>query len=244
MIKINILVIFVSYFSFSFAFKEDRTLRKPNTQDKNHPPVVKFASPANNSVFDSNSPIIYSVNVTDVEDGDSKFEEINTKEVIIEVKYKGSSKAASGKPSQHNSPGLAAIKSSNCFNCHNFNSKSIGPSFHQIAEKYPFTAANNEVLQKHIKEGSTGIWGKEAMPTHPELSKEDTRTIVEWILKNGKDVRVNYYAGMAGAITLKQNGAPTKKGIYILTASYTDHGTKSPNDKRLTGHDVITIRIK
>ena len=210
-------------------------------QQEDQAPVVKIISPQNNSSFDNGASVTYKVSISDKEDGDSKFDEINSKEVLLEVRYlKG------GKPMQanaQNNAGLNAIMTSNCVTCHNFNTKAMGPSFYDINKKYPATKGNTDSLIKRIKEGSTGIWGKEKMPAHPELSVMDIKSIVQWIMKNSTDPNVNYYVGTDGYFRIKPD-APNK-AVYQLTASYTDHGLKDvPGSKRLRGQDVITIRIK
>src|ERR1700761_9010179 len=109
---------------------------KPIYQE-NHAPIVKIINPKNNGTFDWDAPINYEITVSDKEDGDSKFDEINAKEVLLEVRYFNS---ASKVPSANavvanNAPGLTVIRTSNCFNCHDFNGKGIGPSFYDIVKK-------------------------------------------------------------------------------------------------------------
>src|ERR1700761_3016093 len=148
---------------------------------ENNPPVVKIISPQNNSTFDNNAPMTYKIAVSDKEDGDSKFDEINAKEVLLEVRRVTKSKPALNKGAQVDL-GLIVIMTSNCINCHNFNSKSIGPSFYEINKRYPITKANTDTLIKRIREGSSGLWGgKEKMPTHHELSVAETASAVLWI---------------------------------------------------------------
>jgi cytochrome c len=207
---------------------------------ENNPPVVKIISPQNNSTFDINAPVTYKIAVSDKEDGDSKFDEINTKEVLLEVRRITKSKPAQ-KKNVEGDPGLAVIMTSNCINCHNFNSKSIGPSFYEINRRYPITKANKDTLIKRIREGSSGVWGgKEKMPTHHELTVLEIKNAVQWILKNPADPSVNYYTGLEGFFRIN----PATKGTYILTASYTDHGLKDVPGKRLRATDVVTIQSK
>ena len=210
---------------------------------ENHAPSVKIIAPINSTVFKTGIPVSYRLSVTDKEDGDSKFDEINPKEVLLEVKYiKDKSKipGLTGKSVQDDPPGLALIRNSNCFNCHNFNGKSIGPSFFEISKRYPATKANTDTLIKCIKDGSTGVWGKEKMPSHPELTAGEIKTTVQWILKNAAVVDINYYNGTAGIIQFPIN----RNGIYILTASYTDHGIKNTPEKHLKGIDMITVSVR
>ncbi|MGN6641342.1 MAG: c-type cytochrome [Mucilaginibacter sp.] len=214
------------------------------TQQENQPPVVKIVNPKNNSSFDWDTPISYSITVSDKEDGESKFNEINAKEVLLEVKYAGNKPAAMSKNIQPEEPGLALMRTSNCFNCHNFNSKSLGPSFNDVCKKYPVTKANIDTMVKRIKEGSSGHWeGREKMPSHPELTVNEIKSTVQWILKHAADPNESYYIGTEGVFRIKQTKL-NQKGTYILTASYTDHGLKNVPGKRLVGRDVITIQSK
>jgi cytochrome c len=227
--KFLLLPLLLSLFLYSFSnFK---------TQE-NQPPVVKIITPKNNDIFDQNAPVSYKISVADKEDGDSKFDEINPKEVLLEVRRVT---AKSNKAIPSDATGLAVIMTSNCINCHNFNSKSIGPSFYEINKRYPITKSNTDSLIKRIKEGSSGIWpGKEKMPSHPELTAAEIKSTVQWIFKNATDPNLNYYIGLEGFFRVNTNS----KGSYTLTASYIDHGLKDVKGKRLRGQDLVTIQSK
>lgn len=220
-----------------------RPPEKARLQQKNQPPVVKLIAPKSNSTFDWDATVNYEISVADKEDGDSKYDEINTKEVLLEVRYLNNKSmlTAFSKP-QNDSPGLAVIRTSNCFNCHSFNGKAIGPSFFDVSKRYTAAQSNIDTLIKRIKAGSSGIWGKESMPTHPELSDEQVKSAVQWILKYAANPDINYYIGTQGNFRTKPNiGTKAKKGYYLLTASYTDHGLKNSGNKRLKGQDVIVL---
>jgi cytochrome c len=210
---------------------------------ENHSPTVKIITPVNKTVVTAGAPVSYRLSVADKEDGDSKFDEINIKEILLEVKYIGTKTEIPGSSSknvQDDPPGLAVIRTSNCLNCHNFNSKSIGPSFFEISKRHPATKVNTDSLIRDIKNGSAGVWGKEKMPSHPELTPEEIKTSVQWILKNAAVQNINYYNGIAGVIQFPAN----KKGNYLLTASYTDHGIKNVSGKRLKGIDMVVVNVK
>ncbi|WP_299466231.1 c-type cytochrome [Mucilaginibacter sp.] len=203
---------------------------------------MKIIAPKTNGNFDWDTQVNYQINVADKEDGDSKYEEINGMEVLLEVKYTDSkTKLPATTKATPDAPGLAVIRTSNCFSCHSFNGKLIGPSFHDIGVKYPVTSANIDLLTKRIKEGSAGIWGKVSMPTHPELTADEAASTVKWILKQANDPNVSYYTGTEGAFRTRPAGTE-KKGTYILTASYTDHGLKGGTGKRLKGEDVVILK--
>ena len=223
-----ICLIVASFLLFSFI----------NFQQENHPPVVKIVSPQTNSSFGKDASVTYKISVSDKEDGESKFDEINPKEVLLEVRYLKNGKTAPANP-QNN--GVNIIMTSNCVTCHGFNTKAMGPSFADINKRYPVTKANTDSLTKRIQFGSTGIWGKEKMPPHPELSVNDIKSIAQWMIKSAADPNVNYYVGTDGYFRFKPDA---QKGIYQLTASYTDHGLKDVQGKKLRGQDVVTISIK
>jgi cytochrome c len=209
----------------------------------NHPPTVKIGSPANNAVLTinsgQNSGLTYQIQVTDQEDGDSRYDEINTKEVILELAYlaaKPTNPANLTSPTR--SPALDIMAANNCFNCHQFNAQSLGPSFFEIAKRYPATVANTETLINRIRNGSAGIWGRtEKMPSHPELSATAIRSTIRWIFQNAARPDRAWYIGTTGLLHF------SKPGAYTLTATYTDHGTKDQPTQRLTGADRIIVSV-
>lgn len=77
--------------------------------------------------------------------------------------------------------GVALIANSDCLTCHKLKEKLIGPSYLDIANKYPNDEEHiNDLVNKIIK-GSKGVWGQIPMTPHPQLSKEDATTMVNYI---------------------------------------------------------------
>jgi cytochrome c len=231
---------------FLYAFAGFKKPFNKNIQQENQAPVVKIISPQNNTAFDAGSQVNYEIGVADKEDGDSQYDEINAKEVLLQVRYmsnKAKLQAVLNKGTQSDEPGIAVMRTSNCFNCHSFNNKLIGPSFYDIGKRYAATAANITLLANRVRNGSTGVWGKEVMPTHPELSADEINSTVQWILKNATDPAVSYYIGLKGAIIFNAPVAAAKKGTYVLTASYVDHGING-SGKHLEGHDAAVVRTR
>ena len=233
-ILISITLVFL-FDSINFA----SDLEKRSKNQENNPPVVKIISPKNNSTFSPNIPVHYAMMVSDKEDGDSKYDEINPKEVLLEVKALNDTTnlEMTRKTVANDPPGLMALRTSNCFNCHNFESKLIGPSFEEINKKYKPAAENITVLEKKIREGSTGVWGKVSMPSHPELSDFQIENMVKWILQDAVRPNIHYYIGIEGSFILK-----SEKNAYLLIGSYTDHGIN--NTGRLKGQDVVLLLRK
>jgi cytochrome c len=229
------------------------------SKDVNEPPAVKILTPKNGSSAALNSQVRYTISVSDKEDGDSKYQEINPLEVLLQVRYvedastiakdtaavgrNTSSGQNGGNESVVVQPGLQSILQSNCLNCHAFNAPLLGPSFFDINGKYRANSASKSILVKHVLEGSTGIWGKGAMPSHPELTESIAARMVQWIMEKAGDKKVAYYSGTEGAIRLT---APTanSKGAFILTASYKDHNTGDDPKNGLTGAETIVIYPK
>jgi len=212
-------------------------------QQGNTVPVVKILKPKTDSVFAFNAPIAYNIVVTDKEDGDSRYDELNAKEILLKVAYSAApvNVNITNNGAITDAPGLAIMRTNNCFNCHAFNSKLIGPSFYDIVQKYTATAANIAQVGKRVKDGSTGIWGKVLMPTHPELTTAQAQTIVDWILHYAAEAGTDYYVGTLGTFKLKPQGSGN--GVYVLTASYIDHGVKADSTKpRLEGSGVMVVR--
>jgi len=195
----------------------------------NHPPVVKIMTPKEGSLPGGEGQVHYLVSVSDKEDGDSKYDEINSKEVLLEVRYvkdEAGVQTILKRGMKDDPPGLTMIRTNNCFNCHNFDDKGIGPSFYDISKRYPLTAGNISQVARRVREGSLGVWGKVSMPTHPELKQEEAEAIVRWVLQNGAKPDVSYCIGAEGVFKRK-----AVKGAYVLTASYVDHGKKEGQDR-------------
>lgn len=139
--------------------------------------------------------------------------------------------------SLHDEPeGLRLMRNSDCFTCHQFKTKLIGPSFQEIAARYPNATPGKSPLTGHIIQGSSGIWGELVMPAHPDLTPESSEKIVDWILKNGSNPALDYLMGKEGAFRIVPPPA-AHDGIFVLTAYYTDKGN-------LMGKDAINIRYK
>lgn len=73
-------------------------------------------------------------------------------------------------------------KSKGCLACHAIDSKRMGPAYKQVAAKYAGQAgAEDQLVQKVIKGGS-GAWGSIPMPPNPQVTDEEAKTLVKWIL--------------------------------------------------------------
>ena len=74
------------------------------------------------------------------------------------------------------------IAKSDCLTCHKVHETSTGPAYADVAKKYPTNEANIKMLVEKIQKGGKGNWGEVPMLPHPDVSKEDATTMVQYIL--------------------------------------------------------------
>ncbi|WP_419868163.1 c-type cytochrome [Chryseobacterium sp. CT-SW4] len=79
-----------------------------------------------------------------------------------------------------NLTGDQIIETLDCMACHTTNEKMIGPSYQEIADKY--SEKDIELLASKIIDGGSGVWGSVPMQPHPQVSREDAKKMVEYIL--------------------------------------------------------------
>jgi cytochrome c len=78
--------------------------------------------------------------------------------------------------------GEKLISTSDCLTCHQVNSKIVGPSYVDVANKYAATDENIAMLAGKIIQGGSGNWGEIPMAPHPAISTEDATEMVKYIL--------------------------------------------------------------
>jgi cytochrome c len=79
-------------------------------------------------------------------------------------------------------PGAKLMATSDCNTCHKEDVKIVGPALKDIAAKYTASDAVIDTLANKVIKGGKGNWGDIAMASHPNLSKEDAKTMVKYIL--------------------------------------------------------------
>jgi cytochrome c len=78
--------------------------------------------------------------------------------------------------------GLALIEQNDCRVCHDAARRTVGPSFGEIARRYPDSAGEVARLARRVMLGGAGAWGETPMTPHPQLSSADAEAMVAWIL--------------------------------------------------------------
>jgi cytochrome c len=218
-----------------------------NWQQENTAPEVRITKPPDQSTFQWSSIVPYSISVSDREDGKSEYDEIAQNEVLLEVTYVPDATQDVKNlavTSNFNRKILRIMSKSNCLNCHAARTKLIGPSFDLISERYESQSPAVEILANKLMIGSKGVWGDEPMPPHPELNYENAKEMVHWILNFDIMPNYNFYTGTEGAFKTREKPKEQENGIYILEASYVDHGVKDEPNRSKEGRHIMMLTNK
>jgi cytochrome c len=191
----------------------------------NEPPKVEFAMKGNKSFYWAGKPMSYQVNVSDKEDGSVASKTIKEDEVRVSIDHiKGYDKTVIAQGHQQNmrvANGLRLIELSDCKSCHSANDKSVGPSYMAIAQKYKKGTRDPEsLLSERILKGTSGNWGENAMAAHPQLTADEAKEMVRYILSLADEKQKSK--------PLTDNNFVPKEaeGAYIFAANYADRGAK------------------
>jgi len=197
----------------------------------NTPPAVGLeVKAANRTFFTPGAPVTYAVSVNDREDGTLAAGRIPAERVAFSIDYVPEGfdistlrhGQAEVDAATRFGVARALVASNGCATCHNRETKSRGPSFTMLAEKYKPDTGTLDYLAGKIRGGSTGVWGQEVMPAHPLVSPHEARTIAEFLL-NVNDTRFSSLP-LQGSFTPTIPEGDTGRGALVLRAVYSDQG--------------------
>ena len=77
---------------------------------------------------------------------------------------------------------MALATAKNCTSCHAVEKKVLGPSYKEVAAKYAGQPDAVEKLAGKIMKGGAGAWGPVPMPANAQVSADDAKKLVTWIL--------------------------------------------------------------
>ena len=77
---------------------------------------------------------------------------------------------------------LALATAKNCMACHAVDKKLVGPSVKDIAIKYSGQNDAPEKLAIKVLKGSVGAWGVVPMPANTQVSPDEAKKLVAWVL--------------------------------------------------------------
>jgi cytochrome c len=185
----------------------------------NSRPSIRFVSPVDGDFFDHDTKISYQVHVVDAEDGDSvNNDEFMDAKVQVTASFKQKLDQGETVPA-----GLAAMRGSDCFNCHAVNQRIVGPALIEIADRYRNQDEALMASVQRVRNGSAGVWGEVPMLPHSQLAEQEIEMMVRWIFNlEASQQEQATSRGLAGSIPV--NGKHDER-FAIMKATYTDFGS-------------------
>ena len=197
----------------------------------NTQPEVKLTAPMDGDFFTPGQPIKWSASVRDAEEGDSVKlpDNFGARLLLSATVDRGGVQP----------PGLALMKSADCFNCHAPEHRIVGPAFLEIADKYRGQPAALDASVDRVQKGSSGVWGPLPMLPHGHHTREQVREMVTWVysLKAGADKPI-LQRGLSGEVVIPADAAGAR--AVRIEATFTDAGQLPAS--QLTGQAGVTLR--
>ncbi len=191
------------------------TTAMTNIAAGNEAPQVKFSTPLDGGFIDAKE-IAWSVSATDAEDG-----AVPAERLLIQLEKRD--RAATD--AVH--PGLALMKRTTCFACHNATEQSAGPPYATIAAKYATDSDAREKLRAKVITGGAGVWGTLPMPPHPQHTAAEAALMVDWVLSLAQrqiTTLPSAAEGKAAVPEVRGGFGRADNVVMLLTASTTDKG--------------------
>ncbi len=228
--------------------KGERTIKETELVAGNEPASIAFNMPGSNGTFFFEGvPFDYEVAVEDAEDG-TLGNGISADQVAVTIDYLPEGfdqiEIAQGHVMANESVAASAgkklMEGSDCKACHQIDSKSAGPSYLEVAEKYKDDPNAVDYLANKVINGGSGVWGEIAMAAHPQLSSDDASNIVKYILSLGNEKQEVKTLPVSGTYTLTIPEDQPKNGMVVIRASYTDQSVNGV--PAVTSQDMFTLR--
>lgn len=216
----------------------------------NEPPKIVWNIDGNESFYWDNGNIRYSLAVTDKEDGSLEAGTLDADRVKVAIDYLPEGydvtqvvmghQTSDGQAMGQMAKGQQLIDGSDCKACHAVDRKVNGPSYLEIAKKYDGQEGAVNYLAEKIINGGGGVWGETAMAAHPQLSKEQTTTIAEYILSLAAGNNERSAFPVEGTFATNLHESKNKDGAYVLVATYADKG--NGDIKSVTSQEMLVLR--
>lgn len=215
----------------------------------NEPPSLKFDFGNNNKSFYFPDRVYnYKTEVEDKEDGSIANGKIKPAQVSVNIDYiaEGFDKTEVARGHRTTDASVTSLKGkklielSDCKACHGEVKKSIGPTYHEIADKYRGKSGANQLLAKKIISGGSGVWGEVAMAGHPQLSAQDAAEMVKYILSIGEPKEAVPSLPVEGTYITKVPATDKGLGTFVFRAAYKDRGANGLPG--ISSEETITLR--
>ncbi|HAL40106.1 MAG TPA: cytochrome C' [Polaromonas sp.] len=82
-------------------------------------------------------------------------------------------------------PALADLQlatAKNCMACHAIDRKLVGPAYKDVAAKYAGQKDAADKLAAKVMKGGSGVWGPVPMPANTQVSPDEAKKLVAWVL--------------------------------------------------------------
>lgn len=189
----------------------------------NAPPAVVINTTSNKSFYWDNVPFDYKVLVSDQEDQSIDAGHVNVSlnflphgkdlaVVLSDPRDAGNIQFTKGK---------SLLENLDCKACHSTDQESVGPAYRKIATRYSGKPGIENQLAYKIIQGGSGNWGDRPMSSHPDLSADEAKEMVNYILSLNAS---NRSLPLEGTVALKDHAGKGNEGSYLFMASYTDKG--------------------
>lgn len=124
------------------------------------------------AIIFASSFILYSCNSssTETKEGDAKSADTTATAPAAETKDPEVEK------------GLGLVAKSDCLTCHKLTETFVGPAYSAIAAKYKGQDNIIDSLAQKVIKGGAGIWGTVPMTPHPQISEEDAKAMVHYVM--------------------------------------------------------------
>lgn len=216
----------------------------------NNPPQINLALSTDDGFYQPSTTLNYEVKIKDTEDDEILNSQIKTWLTSLDkgIALPGTEdhQSAIAMPiKQSFYPGEILINESDCRACHAAKSKSVGPSWKQIAEQYSNQpAAAHLGVAKKIISGGEGVWGDKIMSAHPQFSEKEAMEMILYILSfNAPKIPGADTLYLPPTGTIHFDGPQNIKGRFVLQTSYSDQGANGIPPIRVTTNKILRPRI-
>jgi cytochrome c551/c552 len=205
----------------------------------NAAPTVLINIEGNKSFYFPGKPVKYNVKIEDADDPSTK--DLNN--LVVSANYSDQrDKAGTTQGDQalaQQMVGQNLMLSLDCKGCHKVDTKSVGPAFIQVSQRYQKNPQATATLAEKIISGGSGNWGKVPMAAHPNLKESDAKEIVSWILSLANENKKVKSLPASGSVDATMNKPAKPDGILNLYAAYTDKG--GTGIKPLMGSSSVSL---
>ena len=190
----------------------------------NTAPTISVRTVNNRSFYWEDDTLHYRVEVEDTEDGSLANGTLDEDKVSVRWSYTATPTTAGQSTNVHViASGKQLVTENGCVACHATNTRSLGPSYAEVAQRYASDAAAVDRLAETIIQGGGGQWNmNRQMPAHPFIEKDAAETMVNYILSLTKPQTTQQSVGVAGTLAFDQH--QEAGGKYQLNVSYQDGG--------------------